>query len=83
MTSYPIRNLSVLSYSQGFTLWHYGARTIAPIREAPQIFLELLNYEKILLGDIMLVSAPDGALQLVIVVGPLYWNCQILSASQG
>lgn len=54
-----IRNLSVLAYAQGFTLWHYKApaRRIEEVC-APEYF-EDAN-DMLAAGDMLLVSAADG-----------------------
>ncbi len=58
--AFAIRNLSVLAYANGFTLWHYKAATDS---------LESINAvdyfedaaDMLSGGDIMMVSARDGA----------------------
>ena len=57
------RNLSVLAYAQGFTLWHYRSDTRVEEACAPDYFdaaSELLAQ-----GDMMLVSGQDGGRVLV------------------
>ena len=57
--AFTVRNLSVLAYAQGFTLWHY---------KAPQSPLSALaepgffNHAADLLasGDMLMMSAKDG-----------------------
>lgn len=58
--AFAVRNLSVLAYANGFTLWHYKA-VDAPLAlaGAPDFFApaqDLLGP-----GDIVMVSATDGA----------------------
>ncbi len=56
---FAIRNLSVLAYAQGFTLWHYkaaGGRLAHT--EAPDFFGPAADM--LAGGDMMLVSAADG-----------------------
>lgn len=57
--SFAIRNLSVLAYAQGFTLWHYraGAARIAEII-APGFFNAATDMFAV--GDMVLISAIDG-----------------------
>ena len=57
--SFSIRNLSVLAYAQGFTLWHYNARAGA-LGEAgkPGYFDDAIGM--LATGDMLLVSATDG-----------------------
>ena len=58
--AFMIRNLSVLAYSNGFTLWHYKAgqerldKTMANMyfTDADDMLAE---------GDIIMISASDGA----------------------
>lgn len=59
MTDFAIRNLSVLSYAQGFTSWHYKAAS-APLADilAPGFFSPTADmFEK---GDMVIISANDG-----------------------
>ena len=53
------RNLSVLAYAQGFTLWHYqaGADSITDVA-APAFFEEAGDL--LAQGDMLLASAADG-----------------------
>ena len=57
--SFAVRNLSVLAYAQGFTLWHYRAAEdgIAEIA-APEFFEEASDM--LATGDMLLASAVDG-----------------------
>ena len=63
--SFAIRNLSVLSYAQGFTLWHYkaGAARLADV--ATDGFFDHAA-DMIAAGDMMMVSAADGGRILVV-----------------
>jgi len=54
--TFAIRNLSVLAYAQGFTLWHYRAHHAAS--DQPGFFApaaDLLSP-----GDIVLISSPNA-----------------------
>jgi hypothetical protein len=57
--AFAIRNLSVLAYAQGFTLWHYKAGTDRLDDVAAPGFLaeaaDMLAH-----GDMLLISASDG-----------------------
>lgn len=57
--AYSVRNLSVLAYAQGFTLWHYKAAG-ERIDEAcaPDFFAPA--GDMVAGGDMLLVSAADG-----------------------
>ncbi len=63
------RNLSVLCYAQGFTLWHYRAPATVAALLRPDHFAPLA--ELFTAGDMVLVSAPGaGALLLVAATEP-------------
>ena len=57
---FSLRNLSVLAYANGFTLWHYkaGAAKLG-IVSAPGFFAAA--EDMMATGDMMMVSAEDGA----------------------
>jgi hypothetical protein len=62
---FAIRNLSVLAYANGFTLWHYkGANTLSEI-EGSNFFGE--SADMLSTGDIIMVSARDGARVMFVV----------------
>jgi hypothetical protein len=56
---FAIRNLSVLAYAQGFTLWHYRAAGSAIAHTAAPGFFDSAA-DMIAAGDMLLVSAADG-----------------------
>ena len=57
--SFAVRNLSVLAYANGFTLWHYKTNGDAlPSVQTPGYFDDAVDM--LASGDMMLVSAPDG-----------------------
>jgi hypothetical protein len=58
--AFSLRNLSVLAYANGFTLWHYkaGATAMAAI-SAPGFFAAA--DDMLAIGDMLMVSAGDGA----------------------
>ena len=58
MTDFAIRNLSVLSYAQGFTCWHYRRR--GPLAETlePGFFNPASDMME--QGDMIMISAADG-----------------------
>jgi hypothetical protein len=66
--AFAIRNLSVLAYANGFTLWHYktGRDRLAQV-EKLDFFADAADM--LAEGDIMMVSAPDGAKILAIASG--------------
>jgi hypothetical protein len=57
--AFAIRNLSVLAYAQGFTLWHYksGAATLA--QAAVRGFFDNAS-DMLATGDMMMISGSDG-----------------------
>jgi hypothetical protein len=57
--AFAIRNLSVLAYAQGFTLWHYKAGTATLGQAGARGFFD--NAADMLApGDIIMISAADG-----------------------
>ncbi len=57
--SFAVRNLSVLAYANGFTLWHYKTEADAlPNVEAPGYFDDAVDM--LANGDMLLVSGPSG-----------------------
>lgn len=63
--TFKIRNLSVLSYANGFTLWHYKADNgpIAPVEDG-SFWTDTSHM--LSTGDIILVSGKAEARQLLI-----------------
>lgn len=64
-TPFTVRNLSVLAYANGFTLWHYKAMRV------PLATVKGDNYladaaDMLTAGDIIVTSAIDGATCLVV-----------------
>lgn len=56
---FTVRNLSVLAYAQGFTLWHYKAPQVAlSSLVAPGFFDHAADL--LAPGDMMMMSAGDG-----------------------
>jgi hypothetical protein len=57
--AFAIRNLSVLAYANGFTLWHYRAvgDQLAQV-QVPDFFADAADM--LANGDMMMVSAVDG-----------------------
>jgi hypothetical protein len=61
---FALRNLSVLAYAQGFTLWHYKADHGLENTGMSGFFDPAA--EMFAAGDMMLVSAKDGGRMLCI-----------------
>lgn len=57
--SFETRNLSVLAYANGFTLWHYKASADTQAEVAEHGFFDA-GASLLADGDMMLVSASDG-----------------------
>jgi hypothetical protein len=65
--AFAIRNLSVLGYAQGFTLWHYKAGAATLGQAAEYGFFD--NAADMLApGDMIMVSASDGG-RILFVAG--------------
>ena len=56
---FAIRNLSVLAYAQGFTLWHYRAAEARQNQLGQRGFFDDAA-DMFAPGDMLLVSAADG-----------------------
>ena len=75
--AFAIRNLSVLAYAQGFTLWHYRAHvqmlsgTLVPPASAAEVmapgFFDSAA-DMLAAGDMLLVSTPEAG-RLLYVTG--------------
>lgn len=63
--AFAIRNLSVLAYANGFTLWHYkaGKEQLAAVADGG-FFADAADM--LATGDLVMVSALDGARILAI-----------------
>lgn len=64
LQAFPIRHLSVLSYAQGFTLWHYKTSNAITFTTHPEWHHNLLSM--MAEGDRLMVSAPNGAADFVV-----------------
>ncbi len=56
---FAIRNLSVLAYAQGFTLWHYKAPATPLTQLKSKGFFDNAT-DMLAAGDMMMMSARDG-----------------------
>jgi hypothetical protein len=57
---FAIRNLSVLAYANGFTLWHYKApKERLDAVAAANYFADAADMLSV--GDLVMISAADGA----------------------
>jgi hypothetical protein len=64
--AFAVRNLSVLAYANGFTLWHYKAG-VDILETAGQPGFFSTASDMLTAGDILMISAADGA-QLLCVM---------------
>jgi hypothetical protein len=66
--AFAIRDLSVLAYANGFTLWHYkaGRDRLQDVKEL-NFFADAADM--LAGGDVMMVSAADGGRILCIAPG--------------
>ncbi len=66
--TFSVRELSVLAYANGFTLWHYKAgEGGAPAATRPGFFDAAADL--LASGDMVLVSSPAGGQVLCIAAG--------------
>jgi len=66
--AFAIRNLSVLAYANGFTLWHYKAGADDQICvERPGFFNDA--GDMLTAGDMLMVSAPGAGRMVCVVSG--------------
>lgn len=63
--AFVIRNLSVLNYTNGFTMWHYrsGKDTFDQVTE--DNYFEDVN-DMLSAGDLIMINAADGHGQVVV-----------------
>lgn len=60
------KNLSVIAYANGFTLWHYAAKEDMSAISAAEYFNDVKTLMNT--GDIVIVNANDGTAIKVITV---------------
>jgi len=63
--AFSLRNLSVLAYANGFTLWHYKAGSVALDSVNATGFFAAAE-DMLATGDMLMVSASDGAALLCV-----------------
>jgi hypothetical protein len=66
--AFAIRNLSVLAYANGFTLWHYQAGR-DPLEQVERRDFFADAADMLAQGDLMMVSATDGGRILCVAPG--------------
>jgi len=60
------RNMSVIAYANGFTLWHYKAdegETLKSIIDNPKYFTPI--YTLINVGDIIIINAEETGMRVI------------------
>ena len=63
--AFSLRNLSVLAYANGFTLWHYKAGDASLAAVGMDGFFSEAS-DMMATGDVLMVSATDGAAMLCV-----------------
>jgi hypothetical protein len=66
--AFAIRNLSVLAYANGFTLWHYRAGR-DPLSQVQTTDFFADAADMLVDGDMMMVSAEEGGRVLSVATG--------------
>jgi hypothetical protein len=66
MMAFSIRNLSVLAYANGFTLWHYKSAGDPPGSVAEAGFFNAAG-DMLACGDFVMVSASDGGRMMCVL----------------
>lgn len=64
--AFALRNLSVLAYAQGFTLWHYRAEDDG--LAGMEGFFDPAS-DMIASGDMLLISSPQGGRMVAAISG--------------
>jgi hypothetical protein len=65
-STFAIRNLSVLAYANGFTLWHYKAGQARLETVAANYFADAADM--LAVGDLIMISASDGARIMAVAI---------------
>ena len=68
--AFAIRNLSVLAYANGFTLWHYKAGKDALETVGRGNYLADAS-DMLTAGDLMMIAAADGARILCVTLADI------------
>jgi len=65
--AFALRNLSVIAYQNGFTLWHYKAEGDRQAMELPHFFTPA--GDNLSVGDMIMVSGTEGGKILIVAPG--------------
>ena len=77
--AFAIRNLSILTYANGFTLWHYKAdRTILDQVTGDNFMADASDMLSV--GDLIMITSADGA-RIVVVTMALLGTVTLASLS--
>lgn len=66
--AYNAKNLSVLAYANGFTLWHYGTTDTAAVVDTAGYFdsaADMLRAGDIIIGNVATASSPQAGIFVV------------------
>lgn len=76
---FAVRNMSVLAYANGFTLWHYkaGKATLDDVMK-PGFFMDASDMAAV--NDLIMVTASDGA-RIVVVTHADVQQCCVSALS--
>jgi hypothetical protein len=64
--AFAVRNLSVLAYANGFTLWHYKAGADDQTTVGAAGYFKEAG-DMLTAGDMLMVTAPEGGRMLCVV----------------
>lgn len=76
MAQFSLRNLSVLAYANGFTLWHYKSVDLKSAH-APQHFKDAADL--VATGDMILVTGPEGGTVSSVIKSPNNMDIKLIS----
>jgi hypothetical protein len=66
--AYNAKNLSVLAYANGFTLWHYGTTDTAATVDTAGYFdtaADMLRVGDMIIGNVATATAPEAGIFVV------------------
>lgn len=66
--AYNAKNLSVLAYANGFTLWHYGTTDTAAVVDTAGYFdraADMLRAGDMIIGNVATASSPQAGIFVV------------------
>ena len=66
--AYNAKNLSVLAYANGFTLWHYGTTDTAAVVDTAGYFnsaADMLRVGDMIIGNVATAASPQAGILVV------------------